>query len=145
MKKKVELLSNEKKFDKILSVSSSSGQPSPRSAITFESTDDDRSCSSADDFFVTKNTDKQVLPKANNSTKREIERIINSDSLVLAETSKCSSIDSKMSNTDKFVDEKELMFTESEDTDEDEELKTNQEIKNRILKNCFASLAARNT
>ena len=140
MKKKAELLSNEKKFDKLLSVNSSSGHPSPLSAITFESTDDG-SCSSVDDFFGNKNIDNEILPTKNVSTKRDIERIINSESLALEETSKCSTI----SNTDKFVDEKELMFTESEDTDEDEEVKTNQEIKNRILKNCFASLAARHT
>lgn len=170
-KKKVDFLTKDvvdisSKFDQLLSTSD---QPSPMSAVTFESTDDDdEKSSSSDDFFAPKKTDKlhfsptKHVDKMQSSTKRDIERIINRKSLDLEEGEKVEEETSKEKETSSHVQQfletktfqsKNLDFTESEDEDDDddddddeaEKLKLNQGIKNRILKNCFASLAARHT
>ena len=170
-KKKVEYLTQgvtdmSTKFDQLLSAG---GQTSP---VTFESTDDAQSTSSSsDDFFTpaTKKFDNQRLSPTKSSSeklysspsKRAIEKIINSKSLsgfddddddearTNVGSDAANVVDPRLS--DKTYESKTRDFSESDDSDDDDDngsskkLKLNQGIKNQILKNCFASLAARHT
>ncbi len=98
-----------------------------------------------------------TVKSAPSSTKRDIERIIASTSLTFENNKDSVNNVKNVESVEKIVNRNEdrLMFTESSDdttSDEDddeaeaEKVKVkNQEIKNRILKNCFASIAARHT
>jgi len=159
------------KFDELLSTSCSEHRISTTpNAIAFESTDDDDNDDdvksfSSDDFFSPKsNVDRKkvafsmsTVKSTPSSTKRDIERIIASTSLTFENSKDSVNNVKNVESVEKIVNRNEdrLMFTESSDdttSDEDddeaeaEKVKVkNQEIKNRILKNCFASIAARHT
>ena len=171
LKKKTDISSSKSnveirsKFDELLSTSCSEHPLSTTpNAVSFESTDDDddsRSFSSDDFFPLKNNVDRKkvafsmstIKSSSPSSTERDIERIIASSSLTF-DSNKVESV-KNVENEEKVVDTNQdrLIFTESsdddttsEDEDEAEKVKVkNQEIKNRILKNCFASLAARHT
>lgn len=152
------------KFDQLLSTNDR------ESHATFESTDDDNNdddSTSSDDFFVTSKKAKNERGRSNKApAKRDIERIIHSKSLSKLDNNdddEDTDDDARSNDVTAAVvqsrpegvvyEDKNVVFTESDSDDDDDsdsedesnELKVKQGIKNQILKNCFASLAARHT
>ena len=158
------------KFDQLLSTNDRESHATFES--TDDDNNDDDSTSS-DDFFVTSKKAKNERGRSNKapairlpSSKRDIERIIHSKSLSKLDNNdddEDTDDDARSNDVTAAVvqsrpegvvyEDKNVVFTESDSDDDDDsdsedesnELKVKQGIKNQILKNCFASLAARHT